>query len=222
MVVAAMIGMSGIFGAWNADARAYDHQAAVTASGMKAEPAGPAGPAGAGVYSYDVPTHVSAASHVPRSAGDAATTPTANSRTATLVARTIIGSLPWPSTSLIALSRATKAGAEAGRATRFVTTPRGTTFDIPKGWAAREADNGKGIVYQQPGAEGNVDSIRIMEPTAKYPKGLLPLLQRARPAVERRGQARVEGQRRAWHVRLQQPRSAVEVDADWRRVVGEL
>ena len=65
---------------------------------------------------------------------------------------------------------ATKVGAGAARSS-FVTTPRGTTFDIPKGWVGREADNGKGIVYQRRGAPGNVDSIRIMEPTAKYPNG---------------------------------------------------
>jgi hypothetical protein len=66
---------------------------------------------------------------------------------------------------------AAKAGEGAVRSTRFVTTPRGTTFDIPEGWAAREADNGKGIVYQRPGAPGNADSIRIMEPTEDYPNG---------------------------------------------------
>jgi RHS repeat-associated protein len=66
---------------------------------------------------------------------------------------------------------AVQAGAGAARSLRFVTTSRGTTFDIPKGWGAREADNGKGIVYQRPGAAGNADSIRIMEPTAKYPNG---------------------------------------------------
>lgn len=66
---------------------------------------------------------------------------------------------------------AAKAGEDLGRATRFVTTPRGTTFDIPEGWVGREADNGKGIVYQWPGAPGNADSIRIMEPTEDYPNG---------------------------------------------------
>jgi len=36
---------------------------------------------------------------------------------------------------------------------------------------AREAENGQGIVYQQPGAPGNAGSIRIMEPTPDYPNG---------------------------------------------------
>jgi hypothetical protein len=53
----------------------------------------------------------------------------------------------------------------------FVTTPRGTTFDIPEGYVGREADNGAGIVYQEPGASGNAGSIRIMEPTGQYPDG---------------------------------------------------
>ncbi|MGL5827772.1 MAG: RHS repeat-associated core domain-containing protein, partial [Nocardioides sp.] len=53
----------------------------------------------------------------------------------------------------------------------IVGTPRGTIYDIPEGWAPRVADNGKGIVYQRPGAEGNADMIRIMEPTPKYPDG---------------------------------------------------
>lgn len=53
----------------------------------------------------------------------------------------------------------------------FVGTPRGTTFDIPEGYVGREADNGKGIVFQDPSAPGNAGSIRIMEPTDQYPNG---------------------------------------------------
>jgi Flp pilus assembly pilin Flp len=56
-------------------------------------------------------------------------------------------------------------------ARRFVSTPRGTTFDVPGGWASRTTDNGRGIVYQRPGATGRADSIRIMEPTSRYPDG---------------------------------------------------
>ncbi|WP_101948021.1 PPE domain-containing protein [Mycobacterium sp. 3519A] len=37
---------------------------------------------------------------------------------------------------------------------------------VPPGWIARPADNGMGTVYQQPGAVGNSNSIRIMEPGA--------------------------------------------------------
>jgi hypothetical protein len=35
----------------------------------------------------------------------------------------------------------------------------------------RIADNGKGVVWQQPGAAGNSGSIRIMDPNAQYPDG---------------------------------------------------
>jgi len=44
---------------------------------------------------------------------------------------------------------------------------------VPPGWVARPADNGVGTVYQQPGAVGNSNSIRIMEPGAnpQYPNG---------------------------------------------------
>jgi RHS repeat-associated protein len=69
------------------------------------------------------------------------------------------------------VARATEEAGAVGRSTRFVTTARGTTFDIPEGWAGREADNGRGIVYQRPGAPRNADSIRIMEPTEDYPNG---------------------------------------------------
>jgi hypothetical protein len=57
--------------------------------------------------------------------------------------------------------------------TTFVATPRGTVYDIPPGWTGRTADNGHGIVYQRPGAQGNADMIRIMEPTPKYPDGYM-------------------------------------------------
>jgi hypothetical protein len=42
---------------------------------------------------------------------------------------------------------------------------------IPEGWVGRAADNGQGIVYQRPGAVGNADTIRLMEPTPRYPQG---------------------------------------------------
>lgn len=53
----------------------------------------------------------------------------------------------------------------------YVGTPRGTVYDVPEGWTQRVADNGKGSVYQQPGSVGNTNSVRIMEPTPKYPDG---------------------------------------------------
>jgi hypothetical protein len=44
---------------------------------------------------------------------------------------------------------------------------------IPEGWTPRIADNGKGVVFQRPGAQGNADMIRIMDPTNKYPDGYI-------------------------------------------------
>jgi len=38
-------------------------------------------------------------------------------------------------------------------------------------WEGRVADNGKGEVWQRPGAPNNADSVRIMEPTDRYPNG---------------------------------------------------
>lgn len=38
-------------------------------------------------------------------------------------------------------------------------------------WDSRTADNGKGTVYQRPGATGNADSVRVMEPNPKYSHG---------------------------------------------------
>lgn len=55
----------------------------------------------------------------------------------------------------------------------FVTTPSGTIVPVPGGWTPRSADNGRGIVYQRPGAAGNANMMRIMEPTARYPSGYL-------------------------------------------------
>jgi hypothetical protein len=80
--------------------------------------------------------------------------------------QTVVGSCVAPETA------GTDAAETAGGGGRtFVTTPRGTTFDIPEGYVGREADNGAGIVFQEPGAPGNAGSIRIMEPTAQYPDG---------------------------------------------------
>ena len=41
----------------------------------------------------------------------------------------------------------------------------------PQGWSSRIADNGSGTVFQRPGAIGNEDMVRVMEPTDLYPNG---------------------------------------------------
>jgi hypothetical protein len=68
-------------------------------------------------------------------------------------------------------ANALPSGASESGGRIFVTTGRGTTYDMPSGWTQRMADNNKGLVFQRPGSSGNQNSIRIMEPTSKYPSG---------------------------------------------------
>ena len=42
---------------------------------------------------------------------------------------------------------------------------------VGEDWTARTADNGQGTVWQKPGATGNADMTRIMNPTSRYPNG---------------------------------------------------
>ena len=42
---------------------------------------------------------------------------------------------------------------------------------VPVSWPLREADNGKGHVWQQPRASGNADMVRVMSPSPRYPHG---------------------------------------------------
>jgi RHS repeat-associated protein len=42
---------------------------------------------------------------------------------------------------------------------------------LKPGWQGRAADNGKGWVWQEPGAPGNANSMRVMDPTPDYPNG---------------------------------------------------
>ncbi|HXH93130.1 MAG TPA: RHS repeat-associated core domain-containing protein [Thermoanaerobaculia bacterium] len=53
---------------------------------------------------------------------------------------------------------------------RVVNTSHGPVT-IPSDYTPRVSDSGKGTVYQAPGATGNADMIRVMNPTARYPTG---------------------------------------------------
>jgi hypothetical protein len=39
------------------------------------------------------------------------------------------------------------------------------------GWQGRVADSNRGWVWQRPGASGNADMLRVMDPTSRYPNG---------------------------------------------------
>jgi RHS repeat-associated protein len=54
---------------------------------------------------------------------------------------------------------------------KFVGTPNGNLIRVPENWESRIANNGRGLVFQEPGAGGNSNMIRIMDPTARYPQG---------------------------------------------------
>lgn len=43
--------------------------------------------------------------------------------------------------------------------------------EVPEGWVQTQANSGKGVVWQKPGSTGDADTIRIMEPTGRYPNG---------------------------------------------------
>lgn len=55
----------------------------------------------------------------------------------------------------------------------MVSTPGGSTVPVPADFVPRVADNGAGIVYQESGAAGDANSVRIMDPTSRYPNGYM-------------------------------------------------
>ena len=64
-------------------------------------------------------------------------------------------------------------GAGDAMASRYPKAMSDSPVDIPKGWTPRVTDNGKGMVFQRPGATGNADMIRVMDPTSQHPNGYI-------------------------------------------------
>jgi RHS repeat-associated protein len=77
----------------------------------------------------------------------------------------VYGGAAWFDDLARATNRATRAASEVDQLLRL-----GDNI-APSGWSRRIADNGQGTVWQRPGAIGNADMLRIMEPTDRYPNG---------------------------------------------------
>jgi hypothetical protein len=52
-----------------------------------------------------------------------------------------------------------------------LTDPQAIPSAATKGWPRAITENGRGWVWREPGAEGNANSIRVMDPTDRYPHG---------------------------------------------------
>jgi hypothetical protein len=77
------------------------------------------------------------------------------------------------STSVTSSSHPLAAGALAPGSTADAARAAadGAGFKIPSDYVARPADKGKGWVFSPPGAEGDSNAIRVMEPTSIYSDG---------------------------------------------------
>lgn len=82
----------------------------------------------------------------------------------------------------------------------FVTTPRGISYKIPDGWIGREARNRRGIIFQRPGADGDADSIRIMEPNAQNPNGYVTIYNSKGQPLDSAGSPGNPEGRSAYHI----------------------
>jgi RHS repeat-associated protein len=81
----------------------------------------------------------------------------------------LVGAFFDPAASMVPTP--TTAAVSGGSRTVFVGTQSGTLVRVPAGWLGRVADNGKGVVFQQAGAKGNANMMRIMDATADSPSG---------------------------------------------------
>jgi hypothetical protein len=61
--------------------------------------------------------------------------------------------------------------------------------DVPAGWERRPAANSRGTIFQRPAAIGNANSIRIMNPTPRYPRGYLRFYNSAGQPLDVNGRA---------------------------------
>ncbi|WHU47233.1 hypothetical protein QNM97_25380 [Gordonia sp. L191] len=58
---------------------------------------------------------------------------------------------------------------------------------VPSDWVPRRSDNGKGWVWQKPGATGNADSVRVMQPDARNPSGYVRIYNGHGQAIDLNG-----------------------------------
>lgn len=82
---------------------------------------------------------------------------------------------------------------------------------VPDGWTPRPADSGRGTVWQAPGAAGNADMIRIMDPTDQYPNGYVRFHNSQQQPVDLNGRP---GSRPETHIPIN-PDGTVDVPAGW-------
>jgi hypothetical protein len=66
-------------------------------------------------------------------------------------------------------------------------TGGGRPAGVKPGWVRRRVNNDQGWIYQRPGAVGDADSVRIMDPTPQYPNGYVRFTNRYNQPVDLEG-----------------------------------